>query len=67
MSDLAPFEAATIRDKVVIDLKEENDQLREQLRQRWTIEIIANCSDAVGSSFHYSRYATGQFDTGNPG
>jgi len=56
MSDLAPFVAATIRDKVVMDLKEENDKLREQLRQRWAIEI----SGAEGTPV----YATGQFDQG---
>jgi hypothetical protein len=58
MSDLAPFVAATIRDKVVVDLKEENDKLREQLRQRWTVQVLRNDEE--------SRvvYATGQFDQG---
>jgi hypothetical protein len=60
MSDLAPFVAATIRDKVVADLKEENDKLRKQLRQRWTVEVLRNDEE--------SRvvYATGQFDQGQP-
>lgn len=41
MSDLAPFVAATLRDKTIADLQEENRQLRERLQdlEPWTIRI----------------------------
>jgi hypothetical protein len=34
MSDLAPFVAATLRDKVVQDLQEENKQLRAEMAEQ---------------------------------
>ena len=39
MSDLAQFVAATIRDKVVLDLLEENKRLRNLINKHNTIEI----------------------------
>ena len=39
MSDLAPFVAATLRDKVIIDQQEEINRLRKQLRIERTITI----------------------------
>jgi hypothetical protein len=62
MSDLAPFVAASIRDKVVADLKEENDKLRDQLRQRWAVEVGGDATKTEGSP--RTLYATGQFDQG---
>ena len=43
MSDLAPFVAAAIESKVVEDLKEENDRLRDEMKQMkaaalWSLE-----------------------------
>ena len=54
MSDLAPFVAAAIRDKVVVELKEENDRLRQQLRELRRVEITGTGGSPI--------YATAQFD-----
>lgn len=54
MSDLAPFVAAAIRDKVVVELKEENDRLRQLLRDLRKVEITGTGGSPV--------YATAQFD-----
>ena len=51
MSDLAPFIAATIRDKVVLDLMEENTRLR-QVIQHYTsnsVQITGPCGFPVYS------------------
>ena len=39
MSDLAPFVAATLRDKVIYELLEENKKLQERVRASMTVEI----------------------------
>ncbi len=39
MTDLAPFVAATIRDKVVLDLMEENKRLRKVIEQYHSVDI----------------------------
>jgi hypothetical protein len=57
MSDLAPFVAATIRDKVVLELMEENKSMRKQvatLRYFKTVEITGPDGDPV--------YTRAQFD-----
>jgi hypothetical protein len=54
MSDLAPFVAATLRDKVVQDLMEENEAMQKQIRQFKSVEITG-----PGGSPVYSR---AQFD-----
>jgi hypothetical protein len=54
MSDLAPFVAATLRDKVVQDLMEENEAMQKQIRQSRSVEITG-----PGGSPVYSR---AQFD-----
>jgi len=41
MSDLAPFVAAALRDKTVMELIEENKKLAKQHRQARTVEIMA--------------------------
>jgi hypothetical protein len=63
MSDLAPFVAAALRDKVVEDLMEENQAIRGQLQQARRVEITG----PGGAPVH----AQAQFDedgsySGNP-
>ena len=41
MSDLAPFVASVLRDRVVDELKEENDQLRQILRDTQRVELCS--------------------------
>eukprot|EP00978_Attheya_sp_CCMP212_P026678 scaffold88272_cov57-Attheya_sp.AAC.2 len=56
MSDLAPFVAATIRDKVVDDLMKEVDGLKLQLSKTQEIEVTGPNGTPV--------YATGMIDQG---
>jgi len=56
MSDLAPFVAATLRDKVIADMKEENDALREQVRKSRTVAITGPSGTPV--------YCQAQLDEG---
>jgi hypothetical protein len=56
MSDLAPFVAATIRDKVVDDLMKEVDSLKLQLSKTQEIEVTGPNGTPV--------YATGMLDQG---
>ena len=51
MSDLAPFVASTLRDKVVQDLMEENKKLREDLEKaRATVEVTGPNGQPVYAS-----------------
>jgi hypothetical protein len=64
MSDLAPFVAATLRDKVVQDLMEENEAMQKQIRQSRSVEITG-----PGGSPLYSRAQfdeDGYFNENNP-
>ncbi len=54
MSDLAPFVAAALRDKVIYELLEENKKLRERARFGMTVEVTGPEGQPV--------YARGQFD-----
>jgi hypothetical protein len=54
MSDLAPFVAAALRDKVINDLMEENQAIRKQLQQARRVEITGPGGAPV--------YAHAQFD-----
>lgn len=54
MSDLAPFVAATLRDKVVSEMEEEIKQLREKVRKLKTVSITGPLGTPV--------YAEVQFD-----
>lgn len=63
MSDLAPFVAATIRDRVVDDLMTENQRLREELIASRRIKVTSNRQrllHSVGSveagSFHRNNH-----------
>ena len=56
MSDLAPYVAAALRDKVVDDLLDENRKLREQLDNARKVEITGKDGSPV--------YATGAFQDG---
>ena len=63
MSDLAPFVAATLRDKVIYELLEENKKLQERVRASMTVEITGQERQPI--------YCRGQFDKdgeyhGNP-
>ena len=49
MSDLAPFIAATIRDKVVLDLMEENTRLRQVIQHYNSVQITGPCGFPVYS------------------
>jgi hypothetical protein len=57
MSDLAPFVAAVLRDEVVDDLKQENENLRRKLRLCRAVTISGPQGTPV--------YAEGQFEEGN--
>ena len=39
MSDLAPFVAAALKDKTVVDLKQENDELRELIDKQLVVKV----------------------------
>jgi hypothetical protein len=54
MSDLAPFVAATLRDKVFQDLMEENEAMQKQIRQSRSVEITGPGGNPV--------YSRAQFD-----
>jgi hypothetical protein len=54
MSDLAPFVAAVLRDKVVQELMEENEAMRKQVATFKTVEITGPDGDPV--------YTRAQFD-----
>lgn len=56
MSDLAPFVAALLESKVIVEMKEEIDSLREQVRQSRTVAITGPRGTPV--------YCQGQFDEG---
>lgn len=55
MSDLAPFVAAAIRDKVVCDLQAENEVLRRQLREMRRIELTAGDYGPVYAKGHLNE------------
>jgi hypothetical protein len=55
MSDLAPFVAAVLKDRVVAEMKQEVDHLSEQLQKSRAVQIIS----ASGTV-----YAEGQFQDG---
>lgn len=63
MSDLAPFVAACLRDKVVTDLQEEVQQLREQLQQEQlqsqTVAITGPCGSPV---YAQALFGDGKYD-----
>mmetsp|Transcript_29564 Transcript_29564/g.54174 ORF Transcript_29564/g.54174 Transcript_29564/m.54174 type:complete len:242 (-) Transcript_29564:306-1031(-) len=59
MSDLAPFVAATLRDKVVDDLMKENAALQQKLSRTQKIEVTGPNGAPV--------YATGMLDQGEYG
>ena len=54
MSDLAPFIAATLRDKVVLDFMEENKRLRKVIKHYNSLELTGACGFPV--------YSTSQLD-----
>ena len=56
MSDLAPFVAACIRDKVVLDLLEENERLRAVIEK-----YECNAVEVTGAS-GFPVYSSGQFN-----
>ena len=63
MSDLAPFVAATLKDKVIYELLEENKKLQDRVRASMTVEITGQERLPI--------YCRGQFDKdgeyhGNP-
>jgi hypothetical protein len=59
MSDLAPFVAASLRDKVVDDLLEENKQLRAQLNAN-----ITSSRKVLVSGLNGEIFAEGRLDEG---
>ena len=65
MSDLAPFVATTLRDKVVEDLQEENRKLKRRLQISQKVEIVSGtgCDD----NDIIVRYAEGQMENGEYG
>lgn len=54
MTDFAPFVAATLRDKALADLIEENNRLRKKIRSLYKVEITGPKRQPV--------YARAQFD-----
>jgi hypothetical protein len=59
MSDLAPFVAAVLRDKVIVEIKQEIDGLKEKLRECRTVTITGPQGTPV--------YAEGRFEQGEYG
>lgn len=59
MSDLAPFVASTLRDRVVLELMQENKNLREDLQKAKAVEVVSGTSGHV--------YAKALFDDGRYG
>jgi len=49
MSDLALFVAAALKDKTVVDLKQENDELRELIDKQLVVKVTGK----NGSPIHY--------------
>lgn len=79
MSDLAPFVAATLRDKTVVDLLEENKKLQHyrEIAETWTVQITSRSYTGLDSQGgERIVYATGKLnlreltvalrDEGNP-
>lgn len=59
MSDLAPFVAAVLRDKVILDQLEEMKDLRRQLKRARQVAVISNVeADTI-------VFAEGQLEDGN--
>jgi hypothetical protein len=56
MSDLAPFVAAVLRDKVLAEIKKENDSLLQQLQKARAVQIISE---------NGTVYAEAQFEDGS--
>ena len=50
MSDLAPFVAAQLRDKVVTDLLEENKRLRDQLNNAYQVRITSDGGNTLATA-----------------
>eukprot|EP00956_Cyclotella_meneghiniana_P011851 scaffold16650_cov38-Cyclotella_meneghiniana.AAC.5 len=50
MSDLAPFVAAQLRDKVVTDLLEENKRLRDQLNNAYQVRITSDNGNTLATA-----------------
>lgn len=55
MSDLAPFVAATLKDAATIDLLQENEVLREKLRQTKIVSITGPGGSPVYASGHVTE------------
>ena len=53
MSDLAPFVAATLRDKIVDDLKTENEKLREELARVADRQLAVQVTGPNGAPVYY--------------
>lgn len=58
MSDLAPFVAATIRDRVVTELQAENDRLTRALQAAMTVQVMGQGGSPI--------YASADFSSGRP-
>ena len=62
MSDLAPFVAATLKDKVVTDLHEENKQLRAEKHASQLVEITCPKRHPVYAQGHLKNNGKGALD-----
>jgi hypothetical protein len=58
ISDLAPFVAAVLKDKIVMDLKKENEELRKREDERLLVEITGR----GGTPVHYQASLKDGFD-----
>lgn len=63
MSDLAPFVASLLRDRVVADMYEENKQLRKQLNYYRQLEVVVDHKNA-DNKHDTVVLAEGQFERG---
>jgi hypothetical protein len=61
MSDLAPFVASVLYDRVLADTKQENDSLKEQLRKSRAVQIISE----DGTVYAEAQFEDGSY-LGNP-
>jgi hypothetical protein len=61
MSDLAPFVASVLYDRVLADTKHENDSLKEQLRKSRAVQIISE----DGTVYAEAQFEDGSY-RGNP-
>ena len=64
MSDLAPFVAAALRDKVVKELMEENQAIRKQLQQARRVEITGPGGAPVHAQAQFDD--NGSYSVNNP-